>query len=144
MEWYTGATNSYRMGKEGQYDLCLADNSLNVTLSENESENDDSEPSTPLNGESHPTKLLRHACAKMLQIISMGVGIHSLQMDKNSLRCIASMYRTILRPDCALMDACGLDNWALLAFLRSIAGKLFLLLCHVYVFHYIIIKILKY
>lgn len=111
------------MGKEGQYDLCLADNSLNVASSDAESEkDDDSEPSTPLNGESHPTKLLRHACAKILQIISMAVGVHSDQMDKDSLRCIASMYRYILRPDCPLTNACGFDNWALLGFLRSIAG----------------------
>lgn len=124
VEWYTGATNSYRMGKEGQYDLCLADNALNVVSSDAESEKDDSEPSTPINGESQPTKLLRHACAKMLQIISIGVGMHSEQMDKESLRCIVSMYRSVLRPDSALINACGLHSWTFLGFLRSITGTL--------------------
>lgn len=124
VEWYTGATNSYRMGKEGQYDLRLADSALNVISPDTETEKDELCCDVQLNGESHPTKLLRYACTKTLQIISVGIGLHSAQMDKCAVRCISCMFRAVLEPKSTLGNIYGLDNWTTLGFLKAIAGEL--------------------
>ncbi|XP_037823677.1 probable E3 ubiquitin-protein ligase HERC2 [Lucilia sericata] len=123
VEWYTGATNSYRMGKENQYDLRLADSALNIVSPDSETEKDEIASDSSLNGESHPTKLLRYACTKLLQIVSVGIGLHSEKMDKNAVRGISSMFRAILNPDSTLANICGLDNWTTLGFLKAIAGE---------------------
>ncbi|XP_019845780.2 probable E3 ubiquitin-protein ligase HERC2 [Bactrocera dorsalis] len=123
VEWYTGATNSYRMGKEGQYDLRLADSALNIISPDTETEKDELCCDAQLNGESHPTKLLRYACTKTLQIISVGIGLHSAQMDKSAVRCISCMFRSVLDPKSTLGNIYGLDNWTTLGFLKAIAGE---------------------
>ncbi|XP_055844671.1 probable E3 ubiquitin-protein ligase HERC2 isoform X2 [Episyrphus balteatus] len=124
VEWYTGATNSYRMGKEGQYDLRLADNASNIVSPDTENtEKDDLIGETQLSGESHPTKLLRYACTKMLQIISVGVGQHSEKIDKAAVQGVTSMFRAILNPKSGLGSICGLDSWTTLGFLRAIVGE---------------------
>lgn len=123
VEWYTGATNSYRMGKEGQYDLRLADSALNIVSPDTETEKDELCCEAQLNGESHPTKLLRYACTNLLQIISVGIGLHSERMEKNAVRGMSSMFRAILNPKSTLANICGLDNWTTLGFLKAIAGK---------------------
>lgn len=122
VEWNTGATNSYRMGKEDQYDLRLADSALNINSPDALSEKVERIPETLLNGESHPTKLLRYACTKMLQTFSVGIALHSDKVDKYAVRSMSSMFRAILSPNSLLSNICGLDNWTTLGFLKSIAG----------------------
>lgn len=111
------------MGKEGQYDLRLADSALNIVSPDSETEKEEITCDSSLNGESHPTKLLRYACTKFLQIVSVGIGLHSEKMDKNAVRGISSMFRSILNPDSTLANICGLDNWTTLGFLKAIAGE---------------------
>lgn len=111
------------MGKENQYDLRLADSALNIVSPDSETEKDEIASDSSLNGESHPTKLLRYACTKLLQIVSVGIGLHSDKMDKNAVRGLSSMFRAILNPDSTLANICGLDNWTTLGFLKAIAGK---------------------
>ncbi|XP_030381589.1 probable E3 ubiquitin-protein ligase HERC2 [Scaptodrosophila lebanonensis] len=122
VEWYTGATNSYRMGKEGQYDLQLADSALNI-VSPTEPEHDEihcCEP--PPTSESHPTKLLRYCASKLLQIVAVGTGLHSERMDKHAVRGVTSMFRTILDPKPALALTSHCVSWLNLGFVRAIAG----------------------
>jgi E3 ubiquitin-protein ligase HERC2 len=45
VQWDTGSTNSYRMGKEGKYDLRLADGPV---VPNNEERDDDDKPSGKL------------------------------------------------------------------------------------------------
>ena len=45
VQWDTGSTNSYRMGKEGKYDLRLADGPV---VPNNEERDDDDQPSGKL------------------------------------------------------------------------------------------------
>ena len=40
VQWDTGSTNSYRMGKEGKYDLKLADVSVDVDTEDKEADID--------------------------------------------------------------------------------------------------------
>lgn len=123
VEWDTGATNSYRMGKEGQYDLRLADSASNVASPDVESNKEDALGDTQLTGESHPSKLLRHACTKMLQPIAVGTGIHGDDMDKSAVSGIISMFRAIISNKMGLISIGIPDSWTTIGFLRAVVGN---------------------
>lgn len=123
VEWYTGATNSYRMGKEGQYDLQLADSALNVASPTEPEREELGTLEPPPSSESHPTKLLRHCASKLLQILAVGSGLHGAQLDKYALRGITSMFRAIVDPKPALTNVVHCLNWLNLGFIRAIAGE---------------------
>lgn len=124
VEWYTGATNSYRMGKEGQYDLQLADSALNVASPTEPEREELGTLEPPPSSESHPTKLLRHCAAKLLQILAVGSGLHGAHLDKYALRGITSMFRAMLDPKPALANVVHCLNWLNLGFIRAIAGAM--------------------
>ena len=123
VEWYTGATNSYRMGKEGQYDLQLADSALNVASPTEPEREELGTMEPPPSSESHPTKLLRHCAAKLLQILAVGSGLHGASLDKYALRGITSMFRAMVDPKPALANVVHCLNWLNLGFIRAIAGE---------------------
>ncbi|XP_049295397.1 probable E3 ubiquitin-protein ligase HERC2 [Anopheles funestus] len=128
VEWDNGSTNSYRMGKEGKYDLRLADSALKALSPDKDSEREDFIDHT-LNHESHPTKLLRNVCIKTLQMLFASVGLHAEKMEQNALRGVASLFRTMLQPnECrsgnTTTNNCynfGLEQWTVLGFLRAIS-----------------------
>ncbi|XP_058465564.1 probable E3 ubiquitin-protein ligase HERC2 [Malaya genurostris] len=121
VEWDNGSTNSYRMGKEGQYDLRLADSALKALSPDKDSEKDDTIDQHMYN-ESHPTKLLRNLCIKTLQMIFASVGMHAEKMQENSLRSVASMFRAILTNRITYCNF-GMEQWTTLGFLRAISSS---------------------
>lgn len=120
VEWDNGTTNSYRMGKEGQYDLRLADTASAIVTPETESEDDASLVEMHLNGSSHPTKLLKNASMKMLKLLTVCVGLYGDQIEKYAIANITSMYRSLLASQTAIL-ALGYDHWNTLGFLRVLA-----------------------
>lgn len=128
VEWDTGATNSYRMGKEGQYDLRLADSSFKVITPDKESEKDEVIEQNQLS-DSHPTKLLKTACIKMLQMISTSVGQHADLMQRNAIHVFSSMFRSILNHKSINALNIGFDAWITLGFLRAISSSVCLSKC---------------
>ncbi|XP_058836150.1 probable E3 ubiquitin-protein ligase HERC2 isoform X2 [Topomyia yanbarensis] len=121
VEWDNGSTNSYRMGKEGQYDLRLADSALKALSPDKDSEKDEL-VDQHLYNESHPTKLLRNLCIKTLQMIFASVGMHAERMQENSLRSVASMFRAILTNRITYCNF-GMEQWTTLGFLRAISSS---------------------
>ncbi|XP_036675839.2 probable E3 ubiquitin-protein ligase HERC2 [Drosophila suzukii] len=122
VEWYTGATNSYRMGKEGQYDLQLADSALNVASPTEPEREDVSGSEASPSSDSHPSKLLRHCAAKLLQILAVGSGLHGAQLDKHALRGMTSMFRAIIYPKPSMSNISHSLGWLNLGFIRAISG----------------------
>uniref|UniRef100_A0A182QWD0 HECT-type E3 ubiquitin transferase n=1 Tax=Anopheles farauti TaxID=69004 RepID=A0A182QWD0_9DIPT len=134
VEWDNGSTNSYRMGKEGKYDLRLADSAMKALSPDKDSEREEFIDHT-LNHESHPTKLLRNICIKTLQMLFASVGLHAERMQPNALRGVASLFRTMLQPcesrsgtgnNAASNSSCynfGLEQWTVLGFLRAISSS---------------------
>ncbi|XP_053679051.1 probable E3 ubiquitin-protein ligase HERC2 [Anopheles nili] len=123
VEWDNGSTNSYRMGKEGKYDLRLADSALKALSPDKDSEREDFIDHS-LSHESHPTKLLRNVCIKTLQMLFASVGLHAEKMEENALRGVASMFRTMLQPNESRTVSSynfGLEQWTVLGFLRAIS-----------------------
>lgn len=128
VEWDNGVTNSYRMGKEGQYDLRLADSELKQLSPDRDSERDDLRRSYDFNvanlNESHPTRLLKNACIKLLEIISILTGIHANKMQTSAVKGLASMFRSILsnrRQSVHTANVMGFEPWTTFGFLRSIS-----------------------
>lgn len=122
MEWDTGTTNSYRMGKENQYDLKLADSASNIVSPDTESENNYGHE-TIHSVESHPTKLLRIVCMKLFQIISVGASKYNVKMHKSAVHGITSAFRTILcKSGLSNISIIGMDKWTTLGFFRAIVG----------------------
>lgn len=119
VEWDTGATNSYRMGKEGQYDLRMADSSFKTISPDKESEKEELFDSKLLQNETHPTKLLKSACIKLLQTIATSVGVHGGDVQNNAIRVFVTMFYSILTQRAHTLNI-GLDVWRSIAFLRGI------------------------
>lgn len=120
VEWDSGTTNSYRMGKEGQYDLRLADCASSIISPDTETEEDTSLTEIQLTGCSHPTKLLKNASMKMLKIIAVSIALYGDQIEKNALANVCSMFRTLLASKPGVTNL-GLEYWTTLGFLRAIA-----------------------
>ena len=109
------------MGKENQYDLRLAHSVSTIASPDTETDEDISLVEIQLSGISHPTKLLKNACTKMLKLLSVCVGQHANKMDKNALHSVSAMFRTILQSKKGTAASLGLEHWTTLGFLRSIS-----------------------
>lgn len=122
VEWIlSGATNSYRMGKEGQFDLRLADSSFKTISPDKESEKENVLFEAKLQqNEVHPTKLLKTACIKLLQMISTLVGVHTDDTQNDAVRVFVSMFYSMLTQRNSSSLNIGLDAWRSIAFLRGI------------------------
>lgn len=126
MKWDTGATNSYRMGREGQYDLKLAD-SGNIIPSPNEAvaaEKEDLaarvEADKNILAPDHPAKLLKNSCIKLIEIMSVSIGLHAERMQKSAVFNLVAMFRDIIANKIAVPNL-GLDQSTILGFLRAMA-----------------------
>lgn len=121
VEWDNGTTNSYRMGKEGQYDLKLADCvSSSIISPDTETEDETSLTELHLTGSSHPTKLLKSAGMKMLKMITVSIALYGDQIEKCALANVSSMFRMLLSTKSSIANM-GLQYWTTLGFLRAIA-----------------------
>lgn len=108
------------MGKESQYDLRLADSSFKTISPDKESEKDNELFESKLQqNEIHPTKLLKSACIKLLQMISTSVGVHRDKMQSDASRVFVTMFYSILTQRNNSLNI-GLDVWRSIAFLRGI------------------------
>lgn len=123
VKWDTGATNSYRMGREGQYDLKLAD-SGNVIPSPNEVADKEEvgrvEAEKNLLAPDHPAKLLKGSCIKLIEIMSVSIGLHAERMQKSAVFNLVAMFRDIIANKIAVPNL-GLNHSTILGFLRAMA-----------------------
>jgi E3 ubiquitin-protein ligase HERC2 len=108
------------MGKEGQYDLRLADSSFKTISPDKESDKDNELYESKMQQtDIHPTKLLKTACIKLLQMVSTSVGIHGDKMQNEAVRVFITMFYSILAQRNNSLSI-GLETWKSLAFLRGI------------------------
>lgn len=116
------------MGREGQYDLRLADNISTLITPDTDTEEDISLAEMQLSCSSHPTKLLKNASTKMLKLISVGVGLHGDKIEKCAIANIALMFRAVLASKMGFLNL-GLEHWTTLGFLRAIAKPKYFSMC---------------
>lgn len=71
--------------------------------------------------DSHPTRSLRNACIKLLEIISISSGLHADKMQVSAVKGLASMFHYILSNKSG--SIMRLESWTLFGFIRSISSS---------------------
>ncbi|XP_011304625.1 E3 ubiquitin-protein ligase HERC2 [Fopius arisanus] len=139
VQWDNGTTNSYRMGKEGKYDLKLAEP---PAPPESDSDSDsglppaDSKKPEDLSlgsREFHPTTYLKSASKNLLRIILLSCGVNANGVDKSAIKILVSIIRGIIstanRPgthgNSTVSDLAREhhESWATLGLLKTIANS---------------------
>ncbi|OXU31335.1 hypothetical protein TSAR_012680, partial [Trichomalopsis sarcophagae] len=132
VKWDNGATNSYRMGKEGKFDLKLAEPPAPPESdSDSESPQCDSAKSERDNTrEIHPTTYLKTASVTLLRVILLSCGIEADKVQPSAIRTLSSVLRGIIstanKSDSSLQTQLAKeheDSWATLGLLRAIANS---------------------
>ncbi|KAL2717183.1 E3 ubiquitin-protein ligase HERC2 [Vespula squamosa] len=129
VQWDNGAMNSYRMGKEGKYDLKLAEP---LTPPESDSDNDSPVDTNKIDKSNvkdiHPTTCLKVASTTLLRIMLLSCGIEGSKVPTASIKILASVLRGITssanRRDVTTQIQLSkehYENWATLSILRAIA-----------------------
>lgn len=130
VQWDNGSTNSYRMGKEGKYDLKLAEPPPQPEFdSSSESDEDDVLPILPTACE--PGLLLRQLCLLLLRVFYIAIGIHADGAQKEAVNISSGLLKKLLLAGHKQKEVIFPLNswiaeeqhheWATLGFIRSIA-----------------------
>ena len=140
VQWDNGSTNSYRMGKEGKYDLKLADPPP-MTETESDSESEVVSEDNVANSEVlTPSKLIRKGIIQSIKFLSILFGMEAEHIPSGTARNFSSFLRNVIDkgykknelfdPESTVfyadeqtmlaMDLCS--SWATLGFVRGIAG----------------------
>ncbi|XP_043274810.1 E3 ubiquitin-protein ligase HERC2 isoform X2 [Venturia canescens] len=129
VQWDNGTTNSYRMGKEGKYDLKLAElPAPQESDSDEDSPVDTNKTVVDPSREIHPTTYLKKASTSLLRIILLSCGSNADNIEPSAITIIASVLRGIMsavnKTDTSMSSQLAREHhetWATLGFLKSIA-----------------------
>nr|XP_057930109.1 E3 ubiquitin-protein ligase HERC2 isoform X3 [Doryrhamphus excisus] len=140
VQWDTSSTNSYRMGKEGKYDLKLAEPppAAQPTPEDSDTEDDAGQftrPSLATLGElaeksSHPTAMMLTSTVNLLKTLALSSGIYADVLQTDATRTLCGLLRMLV--ESAAHDKTGCHShrlvsreqhksWCTLGFIRSIA-----------------------
>ncbi|XP_038055580.1 E3 ubiquitin-protein ligase HERC2-like [Patiria miniata] len=134
VQWDTGSTNSYRMGKEGRYDLKLAGPLPVVEQAEDEKECIIDPAAKKRPESSHPTALIRRSSICLLQLLTLSCGIHAENMQRDATKTLCGLLRTLVDAGQAkpslegelspsrLVASQQYHEWATLGFISSVAS----------------------
>ncbi|XP_071532835.1 E3 ubiquitin-protein ligase HERC2 isoform X2 [Panulirus ornatus] len=96
VQWDNGSTNSYRMGKEGKYDLKLVDSPL-PPAPESDSDTEEEEVTESSCLRKHPILVLRDSCLQLLRSVTISTGLTAHNMSSASVRTVAALLHSIVQ-----------------------------------------------
>ncbi|XP_066478199.1 E3 ubiquitin-protein ligase HERC2 isoform X5 [Tiliqua scincoides] len=130
VQWDTGSTNSYRMGKEGKYDLKLAElPPASHPVAEDSDTEDDSE-GEQVERNLHPTSMMLTSTVNLLQTLCLSAGVHAEVMQNEATRTLCGLLRMLVESGTidkstsmpnTLVNKEQHRSWCSLGFIRSIA-----------------------
>ncbi|XP_012936715.1 E3 ubiquitin-protein ligase HERC2 [Aplysia californica] len=130
VQWDTGSTNSYRMGKEGKYDLKLAQ-MPELTDNEDDEEEDESQSEKTHPENKHPTSLIRRSTVGFLKALSLCAGVHAENAQPEAVAALCGLMLSIVDAGCnygpntnsasAHIASQQHSQWCSLGFIRSLA-----------------------
>ncbi|KAK3907967.1 E3 ubiquitin-protein ligase HERC2 [Frankliniella fusca] len=99
VQWDSGSTNSYRMGKEGKYDLRLLLEPPSPAESEHDSDTQDDTAKTARgrSGELEMVMLLRQASLALLRTLAVRSGLEADRMQESAVRALGGMLRELVQ-----------------------------------------------
>ncbi|KAG3262427.1 HECT and RLD domain containing E3 ubiquitin protein ligase 2, transcript variant X1 [Ictidomys tridecemlineatus] len=129
VQWDTGSTNSYRMGKEGKYDLKLAELPASAQPSAEDSDTEDDSEAEQIERNIHPTAMMLTSTINLLQTLCLSVGVHAEIMQSEATKTLCGLLRMLV--ESGTTDKTSSPNrlvcreqhrsWCTLGFVRSIA-----------------------
>ncbi|XP_059922232.1 E3 ubiquitin-protein ligase HERC2 isoform X1 [Gadus macrocephalus] len=130
VQWDTSSTNSYRMGKEGKYDLKLAEPAPASQPATEDSDTEDDTEGEPVERSSHPTAMMLTSTVNLLKTLSLSAGIYADVLQTDAIRTLCGLLRMLVAS--GANDKSGLHahrlvsleqhrSWSTLGFIRSIA-----------------------
>lgn len=108
------------MGREGQFDLRLADSTSVINTPETETDDKTSQIEMKTTANSHPTKLLKTVSVKLLQLLSITTSIYGDKIERSALFNVSSTFQYLLESK-ATLSRMGLQKMSLFAILRALA-----------------------
>ncbi|KAF5273445.1 hypothetical protein FQA39_LY07462 [Lamprigera yunnana] len=112
VEWANGTTNSYRMGKEGKYDLALASPPSPVSSDTTETE-EQTDGAFQMSKDNQFVILLRDACVNFLRVIAISAGLTKDDLHSRTIHGLSSLFCDTIKS--------GSQDWCNLSLIRSIA-----------------------
>uniref|UniRef100_A0A8I5NTH4 E3 ubiquitin-protein ligase HERC2 n=3 Tax=Papio anubis TaxID=9555 RepID=A0A8I5NTH4_PAPAN len=129
VQWDTGSTNSYRMGKEGKYDLKLAELPAAAQPSAEDSDTEDDSEAEQTERNIHPTAMMFTSTINLLQTLCLSAGVHAEIMQSEATKTLCGLLRMLV--ESGTTDKTSSPNrlvcreqhrsWCTLGFVRSIA-----------------------
>ncbi|KAK7877598.1 hypothetical protein WMY93_031683 [Mugilogobius chulae] len=130
VQWDTSSTNSYRMGKEGKYDLKLAEPPPAAQPPAEDSDTEDDVDAELMEKSSHPTAMMLTSTVNLLKMLSLSAGVHAEVLQTDATRTLCGLLRSLV--ESGANDKTGLlshrlvsreqhRSWCTLGFIRSIA-----------------------
>ncbi|XP_038007666.1 E3 ubiquitin-protein ligase HERC2 isoform X1 [Motacilla alba alba] len=130
VQWDTGSTNSYRMGKEGKYDLKLAEPPPATQPTTEDSDTEDDSEAEQVERNLHPTSMMLTSTVNLLQTLCLSAGVHAEVMQSDATRTLCGLLRMLVESG-TIDKSASLPNklvykeqhrsWCTLGFIRSIA-----------------------
>ncbi|KAL7983783.1 hypothetical protein Chor_000659, partial [Crotalus horridus] len=130
VQWDTGSTNSYRMGKEGKYDLKLAEPPPASQPATEDSDTEDDSEGEHAEKNPHPTSMMLTSTVNLLQTLCLSAGLHAEVMQNEATRTLCGLLRMLVESGTTekssslpntLVNKEQHRSWCSLGFIRSIA-----------------------
>ncbi|KAJ0032136.1 hypothetical protein NQD34_002217 [Periophthalmus magnuspinnatus] len=130
VQWDTSSTNSYRMGKEGKYDLKLAEPPPATQPPAEDSDTEDDVDGELIEKSTHPTAMMLTSTVNLLKMLSLSAGVHAEVLQTDATRTLCGLLRSLV--ESGANDKSGSHShrmvsreqhrsWCTLGFIRSIA-----------------------
>ncbi|XP_056895397.1 E3 ubiquitin-protein ligase HERC2 isoform X2 [Takifugu flavidus] len=129
VQWDTSSTNSYRMGKEGKYDLKLAEPPPPAQPPTEDSDTEDDTETELMEKSSHPTAMMLTSTVNLLKTLSLSSGIYAEVLQTDATRTLCGLLRMLVESGAndkgshthRLVSREQHRSWCTLGFIRSIA-----------------------
>ncbi|MCI4375021.1 hypothetical protein PGIGA_G00104220 [Pangasianodon gigas] len=130
VQWDTSSTNSYRMGKEGKYDLKLAEPPPATQPPTEDSDTEDDIEGEVMEKSTHPTAIMLSSTVNLLKTLALSSGIYAEVMQTEATRTLCGLLRMLVEsgtndqtgcPSHRLVSREQHRSWCTLGFIRSIA-----------------------
>ncbi|CAG01384.1 unnamed protein product, partial [Tetraodon nigroviridis] len=129
VQWDTSSTNSYRMGKEGKYDLKLAEPPPPAQPPTEDSDTEDDTEAELMEKSSHPTAMMLTSTVNLLKTLSLSSGIYAEVLQTDATRTLCGLLRMLVESGAndkgshthRLVSREQHRSWCTLGFIRSIA-----------------------